>query len=521
MAHASTLSSLRSLTLTVTEQCNLRCSYCYVPKDRGRRMSPEVADRAVDFLIDQGRAQKRLSLSFFGGEPLLETALMDRVIDRMRSCGKPVRIVTPTNGLLLEGDRLAWAKERGLELAISVDGTRNTERRSLIGRDSAGELARLLPGILALGPQARLIGRMTVTPSNVGSLSANVRAVARLGFPRIALQPALEMPWDDAAIEAWGFEHRMIGLWLAELNASGARVPDLNWWRAVEERLLLHKPRVACGAGERVIAASPDGSLFPCFRLVFGQESSCVGNVETGISKPELLRAFATAHPDHARPERGSCESCPSHDGCTHFCPALGWLAMGNPNGIPDVACRLMRAQVEAIRPFASVRRRASKRRWARAAVVAAVVASAVAASGCGGQAFAGSDNKADAQPDDAAIGSDSQPDTYAGGLCPVEVDAQADDAYTGGLCPVESDAQPDDVYTGGLCDPQPEAGADDAYVGGLCPVEIDAQPDDDVYIGGECPQLIDAEVDDAMVPGLCAQLPDASEDVNIGGMCK
>lgn len=475
------LPSLRSLTLTTTEQCNLRCSYCYVPKAHGRRMAPETADRAVDFLLGHARGQQRLSVSFFGGEPLLEPALIDRVIERTRACGKPVRIVTPTNGLLLEGDRLAWARERGLELAVSVDGVRDTERRSLTGEDSSGELALRMPGILALGPQARLIARMTVTPANVWNLSSNVRAVAGLGFARIALQPALELPWDDDSVEAFASEHRQIGSWLVELNAAGARVPDLTWWRAIEGRLLRRKPRAACGAGDRVLASAPDGSLFPCFRLVF-EEQARLGDVERGVTEPELLRAFASAHPDHARPERGSCASCPSHDGCTHFCPASGWLAMRDPNGIPEMACRLMRAQVEAIRPFASVRRCRRASRWAG---LAALAAAALAASACGGEAVSkDAQLGADAQPDDAAGSTDSQPDTYAGGLCPVQVDAASDDAYTGGLCPVQVDAQPDDAYVGGLCDPQDDAG--DAYMGGLCPVEPDAEPDD------------------AMTPGLC-----------------
>jgi hypothetical protein len=42
---------LRGLTLTVTERCNLRCGYCYVPVEHGRTMSPEISDGAVDLLL--------------------------------------------------------------------------------------------------------------------------------------------------------------------------------------------------------------------------------------------------------------------------------------------------------------------------------------------------------------------------------------------------------------------------------------------------------------------------------------
>jgi len=65
-------------TLILTEACNLRCPYCYVPKT-GRRMTEETALRAVDFLLDRAPPPSRLSLSSFGGEPFLA---QDRMLRR-------------------------------------------------------------------------------------------------------------------------------------------------------------------------------------------------------------------------------------------------------------------------------------------------------------------------------------------------------------------------------------------------------------------------------------------------------
>ncbi|MBI5481602.1 MAG: hypothetical protein HY906_22285, partial [Deltaproteobacteria bacterium] len=43
---------LKQVTLVLTERCNQRCSYCYVPTEAGRTMAPEVVRRSVDLLFD-------------------------------------------------------------------------------------------------------------------------------------------------------------------------------------------------------------------------------------------------------------------------------------------------------------------------------------------------------------------------------------------------------------------------------------------------------------------------------------
>lgn len=514
---------LRSLTLTVTERCNLRCRYCYVPVERGNEMTAEVADAAVDLLLSQAAAQPRISLSFFGGEPFIALGTLRRITERLHRHGRAdqqARVVTPTNGLLLKGDPLEFCRREAVELAVSVDGAGGSERLHANGKDSMAELIPLLPGILSLDPAARITARMTVTPHNVDHLATHVRSLARLGFRRIAVQAAFEQPWSEDAIEAWGREHRRIGTWLVGAVSAGVRVPELPSWTAVERRLTLRRPRSACGAGSRVAAVTTDGRVFPCYRFVFDQADDCqLGHVTTGFTNREALELFASLSPDNVRPEQGECASCRSQDGCIHFCPAFGRLALGDPRLVPGVACRLMRAQVEAIRPYASMRARPARPmspgRWAAAVVVAAAaVSGSAAALGCGGQVT----SKQESLPGADAGQDSADGDAQAAGVCAVQVDAQLDH-YAGGMCPPEPDA-----YVGGQCAENIDAQADQ-YVGGICPYDPDA------YVGGQCPEGIDAQPDhypggicayepDAYVGGKCAEQPDAADATNMGGLC-
>lgn len=471
---------LSSLTLTVSEKCNLRCSYCYVPFERGRSMSPEVARKAVDLLAEHA-ADGEVTLSFFGGEPLLSLDLCRSAVEQTRRAvdGKRrLRVLLPTNATLLDEAALAWCRDEDVEVAVSIDGdAKETERRDASGRPVAAELTARAAEISTALPKGRLMARMTVTPANVERLSTNVRALARLGFRRVVYLMAYEEPWNDEAIAAFGREHRRIGTWLVGAHGAGANVPDLPAWRAIEERLLLGKGRQACGAGRRIAAVSTDGGLYPCYRLVFRGDDSGVrlGDVDAGFTGREALERFAAFDPNDVRPEQGSCASCAAADGCTHACPALGWTMLGDVRAVPAVACRLMREQVAAIRPYAAVRPvRRAPLRTASALMLAAVAATA-ASTACGGETDATGQTHAGGFTGTAGdSGLDALPDAFTGGfggggICPVFVDASEDVASGGtggaagygggGVCPIEIDAG-EDAATGGVA----------GMGGGLCP---------------------------------------------------
>ena len=58
-------------TVSITQRCNLACSYCYIAKRPGT-MSLPMARRVVDFLFHHAGPGTKVSIGFFGGEPLLE-----------------------------------------------------------------------------------------------------------------------------------------------------------------------------------------------------------------------------------------------------------------------------------------------------------------------------------------------------------------------------------------------------------------------------------------------------------------
>ncbi len=140
---------LRNLRLSVTDRCNLRCSYCmpeqdYVWLPRTDILQFEEIDRLVDIFLHLGADKVRLT----GGEPLLRRGLTGLIA---RLAAKPGLhdLAMTTNGILLAPMATAL-KAAGLHrLTVSLD-TLHADRFEALARSR--EHGCVLEGIAAAAP---------------------------------------------------------------------------------------------------------------------------------------------------------------------------------------------------------------------------------------------------------------------------------------------------------------------------------------------------------------------------------
>jgi GTP 3',8-cyclase len=139
---------LRSLRLSVTDRCNLRCAYCmpeedYVWLPRENLLSFEEMATLTGYFTDLGIDKVRLT----GGEPLLRRDL-PRLIRLLLQNRQITEIALTTNGILL-ADQVQSLYEAGLHrITVSLDTLRPERFRQLTRRD---EYARVLEGIESVG----------------------------------------------------------------------------------------------------------------------------------------------------------------------------------------------------------------------------------------------------------------------------------------------------------------------------------------------------------------------------------
>lgn len=131
------LINLPQIVFEVTDACNLRCKYCgyaglYEGYDKreNKKLSFAKAKNILDYLSNIWRAEhtagilKPLTISFYGGEPLLNMGLIRQIVDYVKSInsiGKTINFNMTTNAMLLD-TYADYLVDNEFRLLISIDG---------------------------------------------------------------------------------------------------------------------------------------------------------------------------------------------------------------------------------------------------------------------------------------------------------------------------------------------------------------------------------------------------------------
>jgi len=130
-----------NLTITPTNDCNFACVYCYEKGVlSGKYMTNEVQDKIVELVESRKGLIANLSVTWYGGEPLMAFDVIKNLSERFIHICKDNDIkynaTMITNGYLLTRDVLTDIKELSItSLQITIDGLPeiHNKMRPLVG----------------------------------------------------------------------------------------------------------------------------------------------------------------------------------------------------------------------------------------------------------------------------------------------------------------------------------------------------------------------------------------------------
>lgn len=142
------------MTKPAGSACNLDCTYCYylgkrtLPGGPGTgRMSDEVLERFVADYVASVDGDE-VVFSWQGGEPtLLGLDFFRRVVEIQKKHARPGRKISndlQTNGVLLDDDWVAFLKERGFLVGLSIDGPRDVHDHYRVTKGGEPTFERVL-----------------------------------------------------------------------------------------------------------------------------------------------------------------------------------------------------------------------------------------------------------------------------------------------------------------------------------------------------------------------------------------
>lgn len=122
---------LSQFTVFTTMDCNARCFYCYELGRPRVRMNEETAQKAADFILEHCN-NKKVHITWFGGEPLYNYKVIDIIVDRLISAGIEYSSNIISNGLLFEQELIDKAVNKWHigSAQITIDGTEDVYNRT-------------------------------------------------------------------------------------------------------------------------------------------------------------------------------------------------------------------------------------------------------------------------------------------------------------------------------------------------------------------------------------------------------
>lgn len=326
----------------VTNRCNFDCAYCY-EKDRSGVMTWDTMKALIDMLDAQWEPGHHasqhcdLSLTMFGGEPLLNWPIVQQTFEYIDSKRAKFGITILTNGSVWTPEIHEYLKEQKKKLGcrllmqVSLDGcedSHNSLRRFLGGKFSFDTVIKNIQRYREIFPD--LILRETVVPERISSLFYDYETLSKLS-DNVSLTPIIEGAWYDALSTAKEVLPKIYDLYMEQIKTRPNMFLSLLTGCIRRSCEADHCSYLGCHAGKELIGVTVNGDIYPCHRFIAYRDKFDfkMGDVFSGIDRTsDRAKEIEAIHS-----ENDQCNLCPGKT-CNR-CYATNMFLEGELGAIP------------------------------------------------------------------------------------------------------------------------------------------------------------------------------------------
>ena len=186
-----------SLTIAPTLDCNFRCIYCYEKGQRNSLLMDESTERKIcEYVESKKETTKNLSVTWYGGEPLLAVDTIRRLSDFFINFCKENKVSynagIVTNGYCINENVLALFDEAKIShCQITLDGNKETHDARRIYKDGTGTFETIINNIIKYGNMLpNLVIRVNVDKGNTCALTELRERFSDAGIRNVRIFPA-------------------------------------------------------------------------------------------------------------------------------------------------------------------------------------------------------------------------------------------------------------------------------------------------------------------------------------------
>lgn len=330
--------------LHVTNECNLRCDYCYITKTPDK-MDVEQGKQSVDAVFRSAIANgfQSVKLKFAGGESTMNFSLLLELYDYARSQalekGLGLAGVVLTNGVGITERMIDALQERKLRLSISLDGVgeyHDAQRKFINGKGSFHLVERSLDRLAARG----LVPSITITVSNrnLDGLSQVVEFVIQRNLP-FTINFYRENECSAGHVDLAYNDEKIIEAMKKAFAIIENYLPPHSLLGSLVDRARLDAPHSKpCGVGDSYLVINQNGKVAKCHMEI---ERSI-----TDVSMPDPLKLIQLDQigiQNVSVEEKEGCRDCTWRYWCAGGCPALTYRVTGRYD-IKSPNCHIYKA---------------------------------------------------------------------------------------------------------------------------------------------------------------------------------
>lgn len=316
--------------LHITDRCNLRCSYCYLPHVR-EDMSLETGMAAIDAIFRSANVNnfRRVNLKYAGGEPLLRfpiiTELHRYAQNLSEKYGLDLEGVVLSNGTLLTAEIVKTLKLLNLRMMISLDGLgqyHDSHRPYAGGRGSFSDVAKAVDLALLNGLTPNI--SVTVSSRTVEGLPEIMSWILDRDLPfslNFYRENELSASHEDMQLD----EKKIINGMLAAFKVIEENLPRQPFLGGIIDRANLSVSHThTCGVGQNYLVFDQNGQVAKCQMHI----RKPVTDVHAA-DPLALIRADQIGIQNLPVMEKEGCKTCEWKHWCAGGCPLATHRATG------------------------------------------------------------------------------------------------------------------------------------------------------------------------------------------------
>lgn len=341
--------------IDITNNCNLKCCYCFRNFSSQRNIHDNVLDVACDKIKEHclNRGIRNITIQPWGGEPLLAFDKIERIYRNFSSSGVNACLTIETNGTLLTREIINRIKRMNIHIGISLDGCRTVHDIQRPYRNGDGSYDDIVKNIsLCHELDCNSISIISVlTKFGLSYIDESIDTfVHKLKIPRFRFNLAHKSSFKD---EDFSFPVADIEKFTTKLFENFIHYSEMGvmleegsilqrFWNILyknDNNICFSR---GCQGGYKMISVGMNGEIYPCELIDYPNE--CIGSIYEAISLNKMIERAREEKKFFGKRSVSICKKCPWLYFCRGGCTSNALYYTKQCDNIDIMGCTLNRS---------------------------------------------------------------------------------------------------------------------------------------------------------------------------------